>query len=148
MGLDMYLSAKRYLSDYTPKEKEVAETIRNMPMFDSVGLRVKEVTCEAMYWRKANAIHGWFVDNVQNGEDNCREYWVPHEKLTQLKELCATVIETKNPKLLQPRGGFFFGSTDIDDWYYEDLQNTVDGLEKLLSNTELQSWSFYYQSSW
>jgi hypothetical protein len=148
MGLDMYLSAKRYLSDYTPKEKEVAETIRNMPMFDSAGLRVKEVSCEAMYWRKANAIHGWFVDNVQGGEDNCREYWVSNEKLTQLLELCKTVIETKNPDLLAPRGGFFFGSTDVDDWYYEDLQNTVDGLEKLLGNPEMQGWSFYYQSSW
>ena len=26
---------------------------------------------EVGYWRKANAIHGWFVRNVQNGKDDC-----------------------------------------------------------------------------
>lgn len=148
MGLDMYLSAKRYLSEYDVQEKEVADTISKQPMFAKVGKRIKEVTIEAMYWRKSNAIHGWFVDNVQDGEDNCSEYYVPHEKLTELLELCKEVVATKNPDLLEPRGGFFFGSTDADDWYYEDINRTIKELEELLGNEELKVWSFYYQSSW
>jgi hypothetical protein len=43
-----------------------------------------EVIEEVMYWRKANQIHKWFVDNVQDGVDDCKEYWVSEEKLQEL----------------------------------------------------------------
>lgn len=45
------------------------------------------------YWRKANAIHKWFVENVQDGEDNCEEYDVSLEKLRDLLETCMKVIK-------------------------------------------------------
>ena len=41
------------------------------------------------YWRKANQIHNWFVENVQDGEDDCgyhRE--VTEEDLEKLLALC------------------------------------------------------------
>lgn len=31
------------------------------------------------YWRKANAIHAWFVKNVQGGVDNCQSHEVSKE---------------------------------------------------------------------
>lgn len=46
---------------------------------------------------------------------------------------------------LPPASGFFFGSTEIDEYYAEDLQNTIDQLEPLLKESDV---SFYYQSSW
>ena len=36
------------------------------------------------YWRKANAVHNWFVDNVQDGNDGCKHYWVSKEDLQKL----------------------------------------------------------------
>lgn len=65
MGLDMYLKANRYLADYDEEEVEIQNQIGNIPNINNAGLKVKNISCEAAYWRKANAIHKWFVDNVQ-----------------------------------------------------------------------------------
>ena len=104
------------------------------------------VTCA--YWRKANQIHAWFVDNVQNGEDDCGEYYVSHEKLKELLDLVNEALKKRDPNLLQPRAGFFFGSYDIDEWYWNDLKNTKTKLERIFALPEMSKLSFYYTSSW
>lgn len=48
---------------------------------------------EVMYWRKANHIHAWFVENVQNGQDDCGTYHVPEEKLHELLVVCKHILE-------------------------------------------------------
>ena len=55
---------------------------------------VKYVDYEAGYWRKANQIHSWFVQNVQNGEDDCGNYYVELDKLKELYELVKTVLDS------------------------------------------------------
>jgi len=55
--------------------------------------RISGVDEEVMYWRKANHIHGWFVDNVQDGHDDCKLYYVDWDKLRHLLEPCKKVIE-------------------------------------------------------
>jgi hypothetical protein len=146
MGLDMYLNAKRFL---WYSEDELADNIkRNFPDLPE-NMRVKEVTIEAMYWRKANAIHKWFVDKVQGGEDNCSEFEV---SLEQLEELLAVIDEVlENPEraseLLPPQQGFFFGSKDMDDWYWEGLKQTQSKLQELFTR-DWKSWDFYYRASW
>jgi hypothetical protein len=151
MGLDMYLSARKYLSDYTPAEKDVKEQISEIdhPMFKT-GMKVKEISFEAMYWRKANAIHKWFVDNCQDGVDECQETLVDVARLRELVDTCNVVLSNKKKagELLPPSAGFFFGSTDIDQYYLEDLQSTVDRLGDLINMPDVEQFSFYYQSSW
>jgi hypothetical protein len=50
-------------------------------------------------------------------------------------------------ELLPAQSGFFFGSTDYDQGYFQDLENTIEILKTVLS--EDNEWSdFYYQSSW
>lgn len=43
-------------------------------------------------WRKANHIHKWFVDNVQNGVDDCGYYEVTKENLETLLTICKKVL--------------------------------------------------------
>ena len=148
MGLDMYLSAKRYLSDYDDQDKEIIKSVEELSIKGRGDMRPKEICFEAMYWRKANAIHAWFVDNVQEGEDDCGEYYVSIEQLKVLIALCRQVIETRDPMLMPPRSGFFFGSTDVDEYYYQDLKSTVDTLTKILEQEDIDNFGFYYQSSW
>ncbi len=105
-----------------------------------------EVTCA--YWRKANQIHKWFVDNVQGGEDNCGEYYVSHEKLKELLTTCQQALFAKDPSLLPPQAGFFFGSYDIDEWYWNDIKETIKKLKRVLELPEMSKLSFYYTSSW
>jgi len=154
MGLDMYLSKRTYVKRWDHQKPENQhEVIVNRggkPREDIDNSRISEVIEQVMYWRKANAIHAWFVQNVQEGVDDCKEYWVGEEKLQELVDLCSKVVETKDTTLLPPQTGFFFGSQEADDWYFIDLADTVKNLTKeleLYKNTK-SSGDFYYQSSW
>ena len=145
MGLDMYLNAKRFLWH---NESELADKLsENFPELGDA--RVKEVIAQAMYWRKSNAIHKWFVDNVQNGKDDCGNYEVSREQLMELLAVIETVLNDRSQasELLPPQAGFFFGNTDMDQWYWEDLESTKERLEKLLAQ-EMPGWWFEYHSSW
>ena len=155
MGLDMYLSAKRYMSKYfDAADVERIEKVNDI--FGVTGIEdgdygAQEVKFRIAYWRKANAIHEWFVQNVQEGVDECQEAWVSREQLQELIDICKQVLE--NPKkaeeLLPTRSGFFFGSTEYDEWYKQDLEYTVERLEKVLADPAFtKGVDFYYQSSW
>jgi len=155
MGLDMYLSAKRYLWSDTDKEvsTKVGEIIGvqgdTERRFNGSSLVVKEIALDAMYWRKANAIHGWFVKVVQGGEDDCNSYDVDREQLIALRDLCKDILEHPDAERetdLEPTEGFFFGSYEKDEWYFQDLQNTVEGLDRVLALPK--EYSFSYQASW
>ena len=155
MGLDMYLSARKYVSDYTFQKGEDTKTVndilsavgldRNALSKDSPGINV---SVNVGYWRKVNSIHNWFVKNVQGGVDECQESYVTREQLEELLSTVALAIKSKNPSLLPPAAGFFFGSIDIDEWYWSDLEYARDLLKKILSNKSLEGFDFVYQASW
>ena len=165
MGLDMYLSARKHLEKINwkaiqgndelsysspeavyPKFNDLMEITQLSDVATDIYGAEVSVTCA--YWRKANQIHNWFVTNVQGDKDNCGEYYVTSDKLIELIALCKHSLENKDPSLLPPQGGFFFGSTDIDEWYWRDLTNTVTQLERILALPEFDKLSFYYSSSW
>ena len=97
-----------------------------------------------MYWRKANAIHDWFVRNVQDNVDNCGYYWLSSDTLQELLNEIKQVLETKVTDALKPTAGFFFGSQEIDEYYWQDLQDTYDKLTPIVSKYD----GFMYSSSW
>jgi DNA primase len=153
MGLDMYLNAKRFISEYRDADKQIAEQIRSISI-PGLGKRlVNSIETEAMYWRKANAIHKWFVDNVQDGVDECQEHDVSVEDLQTLVALCKEVLanrenEERVLELMPPQDGFFFGSTEISDYFWEEVERTISELEALLSTEGIENWYFTYRSSW
>lgn len=149
MGLDMYLNAKRYLWSWNDEseDKTIAkgiQTVANIPD----DFEVQEIKIKAGYWRKANQIHKWFVENVQSGTDDCGYYDVSRQDLIDLKELCNKVIANRDlaATTLPTESGFFFGATEYDDWYYNDLNETVEMLDKALNLGK--EWDFEYHSSW
>lgn len=113
--------------------------------------RMKDFTHEEVgYWRKVNQIHAWFVDNVQNGTDDCGYYPVTKDQLLKLRrscELASNNIEHAET-LLPTRSGFFFGSTDYDDWYKQDLEETKQIIDKVLNETDFDNEVIVYSSSW
>jgi len=118
MGLDMYLYKRTYVQNWShmaPSEiNRVAVKLggKKHPHIDPK--KVSYIIESVMYWRKDNHIHRWFVLNVQDGNDDCKEYWVSTDKIKELIDLCQSVIDKKvNPKdSLQTVDGFFFGSTE------------------------------------
>ena len=151
MGLDMYLLKKTYIKNWSFMEAserhEVSVKLGGEPHPDIQPERVSEIVEQVAYWRKANAIHSWFVSNVQHGEDNCAEYYVNREQLEALVQECKAVLDKKaNPQSVLPtKEGFFFGSYEYDEWYYGSLHETVDMIEPLLKE---EGGTFYYTSSW
>jgi hypothetical protein len=139
----MYLSARRYISKYDDENE--SNNLDNL----YPGRHVNRVTFEVGYWRKANAIHNFFVENCQGGKDECQETYIDPD---DLKSLLLTVNDvladrSKAMELLPPVSGFFFGSTEIDDWYFEYLERTKNIIEDALSG-KYEDCDFYYQSSW
>lgn len=152
MGLDSYLYAKRYVSEYSEDTKEVSKQLQEITKGVRGGMgNLQYIVTEAIYWRKANAIHNWFVKNVQYGIDDCREYDVPIEKLQELLKVIETCIKKpkKIPELLPPTSGFFFGSTEIGDYFIASLKTTKKELEKVIKESHGgYIWEFSYRSSW
>ena len=144
MGLDMYLEARRFISNWRDEDKPLQEAV-NAAIPDRGDMNVNTVICQAAYWRKANQIHKWFVDNVQDCKDDCGTYYVSQEQLKSLRDVCQRVLENHSlaKSLLPSQGGFFFGSTDYDQGYYDDLKDTVEQLDKLL-DPKYQCWEFSY----
>jgi hypothetical protein len=122
----------------TPKEKGIKMGL-DMFLYNS---RKEEIG----YWRKANHIHNWFVKNVQNGVDDCGSYSVSKEQLNDLYKICSAVMENKDSAstLLPTADGFFFGSTEYGEGYYEDILDTM----KILENIDKSEENFIYGSSW
>ena len=118
-------------------------------MIDLPEFEANSVEIELGYWRKANHIHKWFVDNVQNGVDNCGEYFVRKADLEMLLTVCEQVLKnvTNANTLLPTQSGFFFGSVEYDDWYIEDVQDTIEIIKRALS-LDSKLIDFYYRSSW
>jgi hypothetical protein len=149
MGLDMYLSAEKYHYGALDEEPtDLTKAVNNVN--DTKGYQVKSFKIWACYWRKANQIHEWFVQNVQGGEDDCRPYNVSMEDIRLLVKLCKDVLadHSKAEEYLPTQEGFFFGNTDYDEYYYQDLEDTIKNLEPFITDPSWESWDFTYQSSW
>lgn len=189
MGLDMYLYKKTYIGaqyEHRNVKGKIDITIGDkvVPIkFD----RVCYIEESVGYWRKANAIHNWFVANVQDGEDNCKDYYVSVENLKELLNVCLDVKEKaiiKDGKIqngstlkngvwepnmvdgkyienveeiadiLPTTDGFFFGSTDYNEYYMQDIDYTIELIQGLLKEEEeIKKLGFYdsefvYSSSW
>jgi len=101
-------------------------------------------------WRKANAIHKWFVDNVQDGVDDCGEYKVTKEHLIELHNACNDVLNDNHlaESLLPTQSGFFFGNTAYDDWYFNDIEETKRIIDEILEYKSYCLDDLYYSSSW
>jgi len=146
----MYLHAKRHLWSWQEEsgDKAIADEVKNIANIPD-DFKVTEIKIEVGYWRKANQIHRWFVQNVQDGKDDCGDYYVSRQDLIDLKELCTNVIADKSlaPTELPTESGFFFGATEYDEWYYQDLTQTIEIIDKALTLDKHQ-WDFEYHSSW
>jgi hypothetical protein len=101
MGLDMYLKAEIYVAGYehnTGKEKSLYKKLLELSgMSEHVkrsGCNSAELRLTVAYWRKANHIHKWFVDNVQGGVDDCRDACVSYEQLQELVNTCKDILKT------------------------------------------------------
>lgn len=147
MGLDMYLWSQNKTSI------DPVEEVKLYNEWDGMGTPPTEsYSKEVMYWRKANAIHGWFVRNTQGGLDNCQVSYVDKEQLKELLKILQTVHvdKTQAEFFLPSQGGFFFGNTDYNEYYFEQVEETGEALYALVNSDEFNDEDVYYtySASW
>lgn len=183
MGLDMYLTKKIYVgANYEHRGVTGKIDIKVGDEKLKVNFnRVSYIEERIGYWRKANSIHSWFVEKVQNSEDDCNPHYVSRENLEELLDICKKVLNStklvdgkipngtsysvengqvehwEDGKILEnailaeeflpSKGGFFFGGTNYDEYYWQDLLDTVSILEEVLKEIDDNS-EIYYESSW
>jgi hypothetical protein len=158
MGLDMYLRANEYVYRHNfnrqtdedtinPIFNEIVSRLELEDVIDKTGFAGLTIDVPMGYWRKSNMIHHWFVNNLADGVDECQPIIVRREDLEQLKETCIEVIAnpTDAEELLPTGSGFFFGSTEYDEYYFGDLNDTIGIINRCL---ESKFDYFEYQASW
>lgn len=153
MGLDQYLSKKIYVGAKW-EHRNVKAEVKIEADGEEMKVNPKRITYiieEVGYWRKANQIHKWFVENVQGGKDDCGEYYVSVEQLKALLNDCKLVINVNGlgELVLPTQEGFFFGSTEYDEYYKQDIEDTIEIIEGILKEEEEGArGDYYYSSSW
>lgn len=163
----MWLSANRI---YDNSEPEYAELKRYAPSgidLDSLWYS-SDITLSynIAYWRKANAIHGWFVAECADGVDECQQIPVFRSDLVELNNLCKSVINdpstalktlppTRHPEaevfdaVRQGHSQLLFGYNNIDIYYFLHIKDTIAILDKILEIIpDNNKWNFVYQASW
>lgn len=157
MGLDMYLKKHIYIgANYehnNVKGKISLTTGKEDKPVDIKLNRVSEIVESVGYWRKANQIHKWFVDNVQDGKDDCGDYDVSEEKIEELLSICKRIKADHSlaETLLPSQPGFFFGNTAYDEWYFQQIDETIEIIEVLIKERGKEKYfngDLKYHSSW
>lgn len=157
MGLDMYLTKRIYIgANYKHRNITGAISLEQNGKPITINLdRVSYVEEQVAYWRKANMIHNWFVQNCQDGNDDCQRSEVSFEQLEELYRLVEQVLKHRDTAkdTLPPVEGFFFGGDAVDEYYWQQMEETHTMLAKLILENELLTeegtWDSYeYCASW
>lgn len=124
MGLDMYLEKRKKGSRSYDDYEEVA------------------------YWRKANQIRNWFDRKI--GVENCEYHTVTRELLVELVQDCNRVLDNHAlaRRVMPTSEGFFFGCTEYSEWYFEDLERTVEMVLGVIAETDWETEEVAYFEWW
>jgi len=142
MGLDMYLERKIYVKNWgfmKDKDKYSISVKRNGKKVEHINTeKINYVIEGAGTWRKANAIHSWFVNNVQEGVDDCKLYYVDEDKLKELLSTVNEVLEASKLIKGKVQAGYTYNDKKEKVYNYEDGKLIADSsiAEELLPVAE------------
>ena len=163
MGLDQYI------------EIEVVHQTENTEKGRTVTERRDE---ELAYFRKVNFIQKFFEDKYEIPD--AESVPITKENLQELADLCERVMDKfeewdgakealdsddyiEPPKhiqdyaaeLLPTCDGFFFGSTDYDNWYFNDVKDTMNTIREVIQEVEdtyevedADNYQLFYRAWW
>jgi hypothetical protein len=133
MGLDMYLKGNKFFwTDWQNTENNRMED----------GFKISDLNLLLGYWRKHPNLHGYIVQTLANGLDECQEISLD---VDQLKNIIQAVKEKRLPATT----GFFFGTSELSE---AEIADDVKQLEAAIAWLEMKeprvSRSIFYQASW
>ena len=100
---------------------------------------------EDAYFRKVNFIYKYFQFKLV--DEQC---FIEKEDLLDIIERCEKVLadDTQAEELLPTQCGFFFGSTDYDDYYFDNVADCKKQMEHLLEDFDDNTDIIYVVMSW
>ena len=187
MGLDMYLERFPRYKHYTPEQAcsvnyhlDYGAEVKSLPPkkdWEALNNMCKSRE-EIGYWRKANAIHQWFVNRVQDGIDDCAYHKeVTKDDLLALRKICLKILDgcklvdgqvisywdgnmtphyvngkvVDNTELceeLLPTQSGFFFGDTNYTEYYLDDVKETLEIVENALETDFENYAVYYVSSW
>lgn len=124
MGLDIYLFKEPIVANGSEPEKE------------QVG-----------YFRKVNCFLDW-VDNNVGTVENCEPLPIPKDKLVLLKETLDKVNKENCEDILPTTEGFFFGNTDYNEYYWQDVDELKEWVDKTLNEFDFEKNKLVFVPWW
>lgn len=158
--------AGKYFKEYPQELQKFYEHIMNTNFASS------EEQYQVGYFRKFNALHKYMCD-LDHGRDECQKIFISREKLRELIKVLTEISEChgKAPVLLPTQDGFFFGSQEYNEWYFESVEEALSlfkSFEEFFEQNSHQlknvagepvvnddgspyvvcDWTLVYQASW
>jgi hypothetical protein len=158
MGLDMYLK-RTNRTDHSIEELQTIDHDTLTPESPEASLflplrkyeflnEIYTIFHEVAYFRKFNALHNWFVSRVQGGVDECQLSEIDEETLIELIDDLRAVSNGETVEDLEPVSGFFFGSTDKDEYYLQRINDALNTFEEILRVFDFKNHRLFYRASW
>ena len=134
MGLDMYLTGRKYVGGHWQREKPVRK--EDDHPIDSIEVALG-------YWRKHRNLHGFIVNTFADGADTCQDIELTKLDLYQIAK--ALRLNT-----LPHTEGSFFGNEEIDEEEKEHSEEYAKQIDDAIKWLEAGDWerSVYYKASW
>jgi hypothetical protein len=151
MGLDMTLYVKTFTKRINDKREQVSIVNIARELKNTSHIKIERIAFiieEVGIWKDVYHIHNWFVENVQDGIDNCADYYVNENQLKDLLNTCKEVLNdhSKAPVLLP----FYDDEGEYDEFYFEEIKETISIIENIFSEFSVNGHfieSVYYCSS-
>ena len=89
-------------------------------------------------FRKRNFLITWVEKVLDREIDNCETYPLEKEQLESLLADIDRVLEGNSlaEELLPTREGFFFGDTEYDESYFDDLRDARERIGQMVADME------------
>jgi hypothetical protein len=98
-----------------------------------------------VYFRKVNFVYRYFANKLV---DEC--CFADKSDIEELISRCDKVLADHSlaEELLPTTSGFFFGSTDYDEWYFKDVEDCKKQMTNLLSKYNEETDVIFFVMSW
>ena len=154
----MYAEERHYISRHSKNETLIEEIWdKNYELLANRWFNC--IFKQSMYWRKAYWIHEYFVDNLQEWSDDCKDCYIPERIMKDLLNRIKKILKEykkwgdgwiKIAEELLPRPSY---SPDYEEWeeedgtphYIESLKDTKEWLIEALN--DVGKIDYYYSSS-
>lgn len=98
------------------------------------------------YFRKHHSIHKWFVNNIQNGVDDCGRYEIQLKDIENLKELCEEILSHVTKEKREPKFYTDFNGVQHEVWQLDNY--IVDEEGKNIIDEKLPSYDMDYSDDY